>query len=395
MAADAAYAGQHVVLATGTASGKSLAYQLPALTSALADPRVARPARRHDALPRADQGAGPGPARRAHRARPRRPGHHPRRRQQPRPARVGPRPRRVRAHQPRHAAPLAAARPRALARPSSSQLRYVVVDECHHYRGVFGAHVAQVLRRLRRICAAVRRAADVRPRLGHRRRARGRGRPAHRSRRARRDRRLLAPRRGVAGDVAAGAAPGSPARTAPRSVALRPPRPPTCSPTSSPRASGPWPSSGHAAAPSRWRSPPRELLAEVDPSLPGAGRGLPRRLPARGAPRARAPAPRRRADRAGGHQRPRARHRHQRPRRRPAGRLPGHARGVLAAGRPGRPRCPATRSGSWSLATTRSTPTSSPIPRPCSASRSRRRCSTRRTPTSSVRTCAPRPPSCR
>ena len=31
---------------------------------------------------------------------------------------------------------------------------YVVVDECHHYRGVFGAHVAQVLRRLRRVCAA-------------------------------------------------------------------------------------------------------------------------------------------------------------------------------------------------------------------------------------------------
>ncbi|MFD0397322.1 DEAD/DEAH box helicase [Kitasatospora sp. NPDC127121] len=32
-------------------------------------------------------------------------------------------------------------------------LRYVVVDECHSYRGVFGSHVAQVLRRLRRICA--------------------------------------------------------------------------------------------------------------------------------------------------------------------------------------------------------------------------------------------------
>ena len=31
-------------------------------------------------------------------------------------------------------------------------LQYVVVDECHHYRGVFGAHVAAVLRRLRRIC---------------------------------------------------------------------------------------------------------------------------------------------------------------------------------------------------------------------------------------------------
>ncbi|WP_293784352.1 DEAD/DEAH box helicase [uncultured Aeromicrobium sp.] len=34
-----------------------------------------------------------------------------------------------------------------------SGLAYVVIDECHHYRGVFGAHVAQVLRRLRRICA--------------------------------------------------------------------------------------------------------------------------------------------------------------------------------------------------------------------------------------------------
>ncbi|HEX4977225.1 MAG TPA: DEAD/DEAH box helicase [Nocardioides sp.] len=35
-----------------------------------------------------------------------------------------------------------------------SQLQYVVVDECHHYRGVFGAHVAQVLRRLRRVAAS-------------------------------------------------------------------------------------------------------------------------------------------------------------------------------------------------------------------------------------------------
>jgi len=31
-------------------------------------------------------------------------------------------------------------------------LQYVVVDECHTYRGVFGSHVAQVLRRLRRAC---------------------------------------------------------------------------------------------------------------------------------------------------------------------------------------------------------------------------------------------------
>ncbi|PPK92936.1 DEAD/DEAH box helicase domain-containing protein [Kineococcus xinjiangensis] len=33
------------------------------------------------------------------------------------------------------------------------RLRYVVVDECHSYRGVFGAHTAAVLRRLRRIAA--------------------------------------------------------------------------------------------------------------------------------------------------------------------------------------------------------------------------------------------------
>ena len=36
------------------------------------------------------------------------------------------------------------------------RLRYVVVDEAHRYRGVFGSHVAQILRRLRRICARYR-----------------------------------------------------------------------------------------------------------------------------------------------------------------------------------------------------------------------------------------------
>jgi DEAD/DEAH box helicase domain-containing protein len=32
-------------------------------------------------------------------------------------------------------------------------LQYVVIDEIHHYRGVFGSHLANVIRRLKRICA--------------------------------------------------------------------------------------------------------------------------------------------------------------------------------------------------------------------------------------------------
>ena len=40
-----------------------------------------------------------------------------------------------------------------MARRSCAALDVVVIDEAHAYRGVFGAHVAAVLRRLRRVCA--------------------------------------------------------------------------------------------------------------------------------------------------------------------------------------------------------------------------------------------------
>src|SRR3984957_3753338 len=43
------------------------------------------------------------------------------------------------------------------------RLRAVIIDECHGYRGVFGSHVAHVLRRLRRICAHYERRLDERP----------------------------------------------------------------------------------------------------------------------------------------------------------------------------------------------------------------------------------------
>ncbi len=153
VAAEAAHAGQHVVMATGTASGKSLGYQLPAL-SEIRESRGARGQRGATVLYLAptkalaqDQLAG-----------------------------ITALGLDVRAtthdgdssHEQRDWArdhgEYVLTNPDMLHRsllPGHQRwasflgsLRYVVVDECHHYRGVFGAHVSHVLRRLRRVCAS-------------------------------------------------------------------------------------------------------------------------------------------------------------------------------------------------------------------------------------------------
>jgi len=152
-AADLAHSGQHVVIATGTASGKSFAYQAPALT-ALAAGRTGSPLRGSRAPTvlylsptkalAADQLLGLASAKRLMRG-----------------ATVdGDNSREERAWARDHAnyiltnpdtlhhtmLPAHARWSRFLA-----GLQYVVIDECHHYRGVFGAHLAQIIRRLRRI----------------------------------------------------------------------------------------------------------------------------------------------------------------------------------------------------------------------------------------------------
>jgi DEAD/DEAH box helicase domain-containing protein len=146
-AAEHAHAGRHVVLATGTASGKSLAYQLPVLSALATDPRAtalylsptkalgADQVRSVAALGLPDvraavlDGDTPLDERDWVRA------HSRWVFTNPDMLHLG-----VLARHERWAVFL-------------RRLRYVVVDECHSYRGVFGSHVALVLRRLLRICA--------------------------------------------------------------------------------------------------------------------------------------------------------------------------------------------------------------------------------------------------
>ncbi|WP_121010676.1 DEAD/DEAH box helicase [Saccharothrix australiensis] len=144
-AAEHAWAGRHVVVATGTASGKSLAYQLPVLSAIHGDPRAtalylsptkalgADQLRSVEALgvPGVRAASFDGDTPMAERDW-------------------------VRAH-----ANWVFTNPDMLHRgvlPNHARwirffrrLSYVVIDECHAYRGVFGSHVALLMRRLRRV----------------------------------------------------------------------------------------------------------------------------------------------------------------------------------------------------------------------------------------------------
>ncbi|OBK96836.1 DEAD/DEAH box helicase [Mycobacterium asiaticum] len=150
-AAELAHTGRHVVISTGTASGKSLAYQLPVLNALATDPRARvlylspTKALGHDQLraahalvtavplddvaPTAYDGDSPTEVRRFARERSRWIFSNP------------------------DMIHLSILRNHARWAVLLRGLRFVVVDECHYYRGVFGSNVAMVLRRLLRLCA--------------------------------------------------------------------------------------------------------------------------------------------------------------------------------------------------------------------------------------------------
>ena len=117
----------------------------------------------------------------------------------------------------------------------------------------------------------------------------------------------------------------------------------------------------------------RRRLQPDDRRSPDRGRRVPRRLPARGAARARTPARRRQPARRRGDERARARHRRRRARRGRAQRLPRHARVDAPAGRSRRAHRPPAPRPSSSPATTSST-SGTPRTRPsCSGARPRPR----------------------
>ncbi len=141
--AEHAHGGRHVIICTGTASGKSLGYLLPSLTAVLAGGTVLyvapSKALAADQL-RVIRGLGLGNVRAA--------------------AVDGDTSAADRDWARSHANYLLTNHDmlhhNVLPRHSRwagffRRLQYVIIDECHHYRGVFGSHMAQVVRRLRRI----------------------------------------------------------------------------------------------------------------------------------------------------------------------------------------------------------------------------------------------------
>lgn len=152
-AAELARQGQSVVVSTGTASGKSLAYLLPALTGTVEGTGRAELSRAPATLYIA-----PTKALAADQLRVLRkldvPGTHPA-------TYDGDTPREEREWVRRQSS-YVLTNPDMLhhsilpghARwaPFLRSLQFVVIDECHHYRGVFGSHVAAIVRRLRRLC---------------------------------------------------------------------------------------------------------------------------------------------------------------------------------------------------------------------------------------------------
>lgn len=150
-AAELAWAGRDVVISTGTASGKSLAFQLPILQALAGDARAralylsptkalghdqlrtahaltAATAGLHDVAPTAYDGDAPPEVRRFARERSRWLFSNP------------------------DMVHLSLLRNHARWAVFLRGLRYIVVDECHYYRGIFGSNVAMVLRRLLRLC---------------------------------------------------------------------------------------------------------------------------------------------------------------------------------------------------------------------------------------------------
>ncbi|WP_099024828.1 DEAD/DEAH box helicase [Mycolicibacterium palauense] len=161
-AATLAHEGRHVVVATGTASGKSLAYQLPVLTALAADPRARAlylaptKALGHDQLKAAHAltAAIPGLADVMPTAYDGDSGAEVRRLARERSRWLFSNPDMIH---------LSMLRNHARWAVFLRGLRYIVVDECHYYRGVFGSNVAMVLRRLLRMAARYRPAGAPAP----------------------------------------------------------------------------------------------------------------------------------------------------------------------------------------------------------------------------------------